>query len=207
MTPSTRIRTRSSPGCGVKWMSEAPSSSAFEIDCVDEVDRRRVVVEVEDVASSSSSRSDGAALLAGTELVAVGRAARLVESGRRGADAHRHPERRAGGRRRPSRSSGRRRRRARRRPRGIDRQRAVAARERLGQKARRRLIDRECGDRRTRARAARPAPARSRAGRRIPARSGSRRAAAPAAQRPRSAVSSCSALIAPSRAGARPVRS
>ena len=31
MTPSTRIRTCSRRCCGVKWMSEAPASTAVEI--------------------------------------------------------------------------------------------------------------------------------------------------------------------------------
>ena len=31
MTPSTRIRTKTRRCCGVKWMSEAPRSSAFEM--------------------------------------------------------------------------------------------------------------------------------------------------------------------------------
>ena len=94
MTPSTRTRTNSRRCCGVKWMSEAPRSSAFEIARLMKTTAGVSWLRSRTFASSSvSAASVTTSSIVDRGLVVERRDRGLDRVGCRDADAHRHAER------------------------------------------------------------------------------------------------------------------
>ena len=94
MTPSTRTRTNSRLCCGVKWMSEAPRSSAFEMARLMKTTEGVSWLRSRTLASSSVSAASVTTSSMATEASSLSfEIASLDRIGRCDADAHRHADR------------------------------------------------------------------------------------------------------------------
>ena len=93
MTPSTRTRTKRRRCCGVKWMSEAPRSSAFEMARLMKTTAGVSCSRSSTVASSLVSCASVTTSSISTTLVVDALDRELDRVGGGDADTHRHAER------------------------------------------------------------------------------------------------------------------